>query len=149
MASNMNQIAAEIRGWRQAARLTQAELAQRSGISVDSIRKYEQGKVDPPYSRVLAIKEALQSKDSVATVEDSKRAPSVPKSETRRADPERNAAISVIDSGSGRVWFEIDLTPVLRVVNAMNVHIVTEADGDDLDPKALIEESVSERNPNH
>lgn len=49
-----------IRDQRNAARLTQQELAHRLGVSVAYVSLIERGRRNPPYTTVLTIARALQ-----------------------------------------------------------------------------------------
>lgn len=54
------QIGKAIKAARNMARMSQSTLAKRSGVSQVSISKYESGKMDPQFSSVAAIAEALE-----------------------------------------------------------------------------------------
>lgn len=49
----------QLRSYRGAALMSQEELAQKTGMSVDAIGKYERGEVLPLFERVCQLAEAL------------------------------------------------------------------------------------------
>jgi transcriptional regulator with XRE-family HTH domain len=64
MMETMTRLGVLIKLHRMQRELTQRELAERAGLSIDRVARYENGSVDPPFSALLLIAKALGVKVS-------------------------------------------------------------------------------------
>src|SRR5688572_27111350 len=79
MPALMATLAELIRQQREAAGLTQPELAARSGVNLSTLRNYEQGRTTPTWPAMVAIGRALGcSLDTSAGAEDGPAPPAGP-----------------------------------------------------------------------
>lgn len=54
-------LADRLRDWREALEVSQATVAERSGLSVSTIRRIEAGTIDPRITTLWALAKALQT----------------------------------------------------------------------------------------
>jgi transcriptional regulator with XRE-family HTH domain len=55
----MSDLGARLKRLREAAKMSQSELAERSGVPLGSVRGYEQGRVDPSLAQATRLARAL------------------------------------------------------------------------------------------
>ena len=54
-------LADRIRGWREALEVSQATIAERSGLSVSTIQRIEAGTVDPKVTTLWALAKSMET----------------------------------------------------------------------------------------
>ena len=80
--------ASRLRELRNAAGLTQPELAERAGLTKDGIAHLEQGRRSPSWETVCALCKALGVDPNAFTVEPGPDTPSPQRGRPRKAEPE-------------------------------------------------------------
>ena len=58
---SMKSLGENIKKYRKMRNLTQKELSEKSGIGLTTLQKYEYGKIDVQYSKILAIANVLET----------------------------------------------------------------------------------------
>ena len=127
----MGNIGNNIRAFREAAHLTQDELAERAGVNRVTIAKYESGRIEPSSATLPRLAAALHISADALLGEDRELLSDEDREiwearEAARRDPERNLLFRLARNGSAK-----DVKQVVAIIDALRATNPDFYSGDD------------------